>query len=205
LYTFDFSGWLRLAQFDARAWKIAAQQYSSTTIDRFIEARVLSHLMTWDPVKLVNQGFELKAAADSTLPARWSRFQSTASTAYLDSANKASGSYALTIVSNGTSWQKVFQPWSEYVPSATYVLSFDGATDGSAAGGKIWVMNKTLGTTIQSYVFANTAWQNHTFTFTAPSNGAHEVEIYLGHNSYTTTGGKAYFDNVVVKKQGDAW
>ncbi|GAA3400902.1 hypothetical protein ACFFNY_15340 [Paenibacillus hodogayensis] len=205
MYTKDLSGWLKLAQFDPNVWAIGAEQYRSSPPVRFIEALVLSQIMKWDPVKLVNQGLELKSAQDATLPARWTRFQSTAATAYLDSANKASGSYGLTIVANGTSWQKVYQEWEKYKASTGYTVTFDAKTDGSAAGGKIWVVNETAGTTIAAYNFVNTAWQSHTFTFTAPANATDAVRIYLGHNSYTTSGGKAYFDNVVVKQTGDAW
>ncbi|WP_127584885.1 hypothetical protein [Paenibacillus koleovorans] len=205
LYSLDIPGWLRLAQFDADAWIIGANQYSGLTPLRHLEALTLARIMAWDPVKLVNQGFELKNATDATLPARWTRFQSTSSTAYLDGANARTGKYGLTIVSNGTGWQKVVQPWSRYTASSTYVVTFDGKTDGSAAGGKIWVVNKTTGATITSYAFSNTSWASHSFTFTSPSTASNEVEIYLGHNSYTPVGGKAYFDNVVIKKQGDAW
>lgn len=205
LYTKDMSGWMKLAQFDPAVWPIGAEQYRTSPPARFIEALILSEIMKWDPVKLVNQGFELKSTGDATLPARWTRFQSTPSTAYLDSANKASGSYGMTIVSNGTSWQKLYQPWDEYKPSTGYVLTFDAKTDGSAAGGKIWVVDETTGTTIASLNFTNTAWQTQTLSFTSPVNASDAVRIYLGHNSYTTSGGKAYFDNVVIKQSGDAW
>ncbi|TNJ59189.1 hypothetical protein FE784_37570 [Paenibacillus hemerocallicola] len=205
LYTKDMSGWLKLAQFDPTAWTIGAGQYGSSPPSRFIEALVLSLIMKWDPVKLVNQGFELKSGGDATLPARWTRFQSTAATAYLDAANKASGGYGLTIVSNGASWQKAYQEWKQYKASTDYVVTFDAKTDGSAAGGKVWVVNETTGSTTAAYNFTNTAWQTHTFAFSSPANTTDEIRVYLGHNSYTTSGGKAYFDNVVIKQSGDAW
>jgi hypothetical protein len=205
MYTKDMSGWLKLAQFDPLAWSIGAEQYRSYTPARFIESLVLSEIMKWDPVKLVNQGFELKSSADATLPARWTRFQSTALTAYLDASNKATGSYGMTIVSNGSTWQKVYQEWEQYKASTNYVLTFDGKTDGSLAGGKVWIINETAGTTIASYNFSNTAWSGHTLNFTAPANTTDVIKIYLGHDSYTVSGGKAYFDNVVVKQSGDTW
>jgi hypothetical protein len=205
MYTTNMSGWIKLVQFDPLVWHLAAEQYRTYTPTKHYEALVLSEIMKWDPVKLVNQGFEFQSAADATLPLRWARFQATPATAYRDPANKTAGNYGVTIVGNGTKWQKLYQVWEQYEPSADYVLTFDGKTDGSPAGGKVWVLNETKGTTIAAYEFTNTDWETHALPFTAPANGTDVVKIYLGHKVYTVSGGKAHFDNVAIRKAGDAW
>lgn len=198
---------VELAQFNNNAWKAAARQYSGYNMSaaHSSEALTLTEIMKWDPVKLVNQGFELDSNTDGTLPSRWTRVGSTSATAYQDSSNKFTGAYGMTLVSNGTSAQTVYQRMDEEVASATYVVSFDGKTDGSGAGGKVWAYDETAGTTLGSVTFTGTSWQPYSFTFTAPSVTNHVLKIYLGHNNIAINNGKTYFDNVVVKRQGDAW
>ncbi|HEY0945653.1 MAG TPA: hypothetical protein VGD81_10310 [Opitutaceae bacterium] len=198
-------GWIPYAQFDPAAWEIAARQYDGVPVSNHTSALTLSQIIRWDPVKLVNQGFELAASDDATLPARWSRFLSTATTAYRDAANKSSGDYGLTLVSNGSSWQKLVQPWPEYVASASYTVTFDGKADGSGAGGRVWIYNETTATTIASYNFSNTAWQTHSFTFTAPAIAGQVVKIQLGHLDYQVSNGQTHYDNVIIKRTGDTW
>lgn len=206
---FDFSremwGWVPLAQFDPMAWYIGAAQYAASAPSDPSEAATLSELIKWDPVKLTNQGFELADPADVTLPARWSRVLSTASTAYRDSTNTRRGAYGLTLVANGTQWQKLKQPWSDYVGGATYVVTLDAQVDSSGADGRVWIVNETAGTTIASYNITSTAWTTHSFSFTAPANGTDVVSVLLGHRDYTISGGQAHYDNVSIKRSGDAW
>lgn len=206
-YTLDMPGWTKLAQFDRRVWHIAAYQYDDSTFNaaRALEGLVLTEIMKWDPVKLVNQGFELRASTDGSLPARWLRAASTASTAYRDAAHKASGNFGLTLVSNGATAQRLVQQWAEWVPSVPYVVTFDGKTDGSGAGGKVWVYNQTTGTTLGGATFTGTSWKTYQFTFTSPASTSHVVKVYLGHNNLMVSNGKTYFDNVVIKRWGDVW
>lgn len=205
LFSSIMYGWIPYAQFDPLAWTIAARQYAPVSVNDHSSALTLSQILRWDPVKLVNQGFELADAVDATLPARWSRFLSTSTTAYRDAANKASGDYGLTLVSNGSSWQKLVQPWPEYVASVSYTVTFDGKADGSGANGRVWIYNETTATTIASYNFTNTSWQTHAFTFTSPANTADVVKIQLGHLNYTVTNGKAHYDNVSIRPTSETW
>ncbi len=198
-------GWVPLAQFDARAWQIAATQYAAVAPSGHDEAVTLSQIIRWDPVKLVNQGFELPAANDATLPARWTRSLSTAATAYRDGVNKKSGDYGLTVKTNGTSYQRLVQAWTNYTPGASYTITFDAKADTSGAQGRVWVQNTTAATTVAAYNFSNTAWQTHTFTFTAPANGTDVVSVQVGHRYYTVVNGVTNYDNVVIKRTGDAW
>lgn len=207
IYKTDMPSWIKLAQFDNQAWKIAAYQFddSGFAADRHLEALVLAGIMKWDPVKLVNQGFELKSSADATLPSRWTRVGSTSATAYLDSANKKSGTYGLTLKSDGSTAQTIYQRWDEEVASASYVVTFDAKVDSSGAGGKVWMYDETTGTTLGSVTVSGTSWQSYTFTFTAPSVNTDILKLYLGHNNIAVANGLASFDNVAIKRSGDAW
>jgi len=197
-------GWVPYAQFDPLVWPIAAKQYAGAIPDH-TGALTVSQLILWDPVKLVNQGFELPASGDPQLPARWTRLLSSSGTAYRDGANHASGDWGLTLVSNGTSWQKLSQPWTEYVTGASYTVTFDGKVDTAGANGRVWIYNKTTATTVAAYNFSNTAgWQTHSFTFTAPGT-TQDLEIQLGHQTYTVSGGHASFDNVSIRRSTDTW
>lgn len=206
-FTLLMYGWVPYAQFDPLAWTIAAKQYEPlATITGHTSALTMSQILLWDPVKLVNQGFELPASGDATLPARWTRRLSSATTAFRDSANKTSGDWGLTLVTNGTQWQKLTQPWTDYAGGVSYTVTFDGKVDTSGANGRVWIYNETIATTIAAYNFSNTgSWQTHSFTFTSPTAATNAIQIQLGHQVYTVNNGCAYFDNVVIKRTGDAW
>lgn len=200
-------GWMPLAQFDEQVWTIASAQYDGLTYDELSAtfALTLTEIMKWDPVKLVNQGFEYISATDSTLPARWNRLLSSSTTAYLDASNASSGAYGLTLVSNGSQWQKLEQPWGAYVASETYRVTFDGMVDGGGADGRVWIYNADTSTTVAAYNFDNTTWQSHTFTFVAPSTAGQDLRIHLGHQDYTVAGSETSFDNVSIRVDGDTW
>jgi hypothetical protein len=204
-YSKVMMNWIELAQFDKVVWSIAAEQFRNYTPTSVGDLLVLAHIMKWDPRKLVNQGFELKSSSDSTLPARWVRVGSTSSTAYLDSLNKYTGSYGVTIKANGTSWQYLTQTWEDWTPSTSYTLTFYGNTDGSAAGGRVIVKNETTGASLANLTFSDTSWTSKSVTFTAPTSSTDVVKVYLGNTLYSTTNGKAYFDNVKIKATADAW
>jgi hypothetical protein len=204
-YSKVMMNWIELGQFDKVVWSIAAEQFRSYTPTSVGDLLVLAHIMKWDPRKLVNQGFELKSSGDSTLPARWVRVGSTSSTAYLDSVNKYTGNYGVTIKANGTSWQYLTQTWEDWLPSTSYTLTFFGNTDGTAAGGRVIVKNETTGASLANLTFSDTSWTSKSVTFTAPSNLTDVVKVYLGNTSYSVTNGKAYFDNVKIKATADIW
>ncbi len=198
-------GWVPYAQFDPLAWTIAAKQYALTPPDTHTSALTLSQILLWDPVKLVNQGFELPALNDNTLPARWTRSLSTATTAYRDSVNKTSGDWGLALKSNGTSYQRLVQPWEGYVASTSYTVTFDGKTDGSGAQGRVLVYNASTATIIAAFNFNNTSWQTHAFTFTSPAIDTNLVNLQVGHLYYAVNNGYTYYDNVVIRRTSDTW
>lgn len=197
-------GWVPYAQFDSRAWQIAAWQYKDRVIADHTSAATLSQILRWDPVKLVNQGFELPAPNDPTLPARWTRSLSDANTAYRDSANKTSGDWGLTVKTNNYSYQRLVQPWEGYENGVQYTVTFDAKTDTSGAQGRVLVYNITNSAIIAAYNFSNTTWQTHTFTFTSPTNDD-QVNLQLGHLYHNVVDGYTHYDNVVIKRSGDTW
>lgn len=197
--------WTELAQYDKRIFTIASEQYRNYTPGITAELLTLARIMKWDRAKLVNQGFELTTAADATQPAQWNRVNSTSSTAYLDSTNKYEGNYGLAIKANGTTAQQMNQTWEGWTASTSYTLSFMGKTDGTAAGGKVYVKNETTGATIASLSFTDTSWTAKSFTFTSPSSSSDVVRVYIGNNNISITNGNAYFDNIKIKATADSW
>jgi hypothetical protein len=201
--------WVRLTQFDAKNWKIAAEQYRSYTppVNMEPEAYTLAQLVAWDPVKVQNQGFEYKFFSDTTLPARWVRFN-TPNAAIIRSTSAPSSGQACAAITSTTGdgiWQGLYQDWTEYTPGVSYTVTFDVKTSGTA-GARIFMYNNTAGTVIGvTHDFDNiTTWNTaQTFTFTAPAAGT-AVRIYL-ENHYQSNAGTAYFDNVVIKRTGDAF
>ena len=89
----------------------------------------------YSPVEVDNDGFETASASDSSLPAEWKRFQSTSSTAYRSTGAAYAGNYGVVIKTNGTSWQKLYQPMKDYEPNSKYVLRVYAKTNGSPAKG----------------------------------------------------------------------
>jgi hypothetical protein len=206
LWSKEMYGWLQLAQFDSRVWKMAAEQYRNYTPTTASEALTLSEIMKWNPVKVINPGFELKASTDATLPARWTRLSgSNSTTAYLDVVNRKSGEYGVTVSSDLTAWRGLYQEWTEWEPNATYELTFDANTDGGAAGGRLFLQDVATSAILGSIVdFTNTSWETKTLTFTAPSSSSATIRLYLENKSYSVAG-KAHFDNVRIKKLGEPW
>ncbi|WJH36547.1 hypothetical protein N6H14_12785 [Paenibacillus sp. CC-CFT747] len=154
---------------------------------------------SYSPLDVPNEGFETASATDSTLPDGWVRFQSTSATAYRSNAagEYNNDSWGLVLKTNGTSWQKLYQPFTGYEPNTHYVLRLYGKTNGSAAKGQAYVYDRTAGTILGSVTVDGTTWSFYSVEFTAPAAG-HTLELWLGHQSYNVTGGTAYFDNVKV-------
>lgn len=204
-FTKYLSVWTELAHFDKRVFPIASEQFRTYSPVSYVEFLSLSNIMKWDRAKIVNQGFELQVSTDSTQPAQWNRLNSTSATAYLDSTNKYEGDYGATIKANGTTEQILNQTWEGWLPSTSYTLTFMGKTDGTAAGGKVFVKNETTGAILATLSFTDTAWTSKTLTFTTPATGTNVLRTYITNNDLTVTNGKASFDNIKMKATSDAW
>ena len=203
-FTRSLCNWTELAQFDSNVWKIAAEQFRNYTVSEATDLLVLAQIMKWDPEKIVNSGFEYRASSDITLPSRWSRWQSTSSNAYLV-YNSASGERGLVITTNGTQWLVVEQAIQEYKANTSYTMAYCGKSSSSTIGGRVEIYNATSETVIASQIFTDTVWTNHSFTFTTPNNTTDTIKVRLYQSSYSTAGISTYFDNVVIKRTGDAW
>jgi hypothetical protein len=197
--------WMELAQFSMTLPVIAEEQYRTASIGSGYQLLTLSRIMKWDRSKIVNQGFELKTTTDATQPAQWNRVNATSATMYLDGANAYAGFYGLAIKANGTTAQLAQQTWTKWQPSTSYTLTFMGKTDGSAAGGKVYVKNDTTGAILASVTFTGTTWTAYSATFTSPASATDVVRTYIGNNDITVTNGQAHVDNVKLRVTTDAW
>ena len=197
--------WMELGQFDINVFGVVAAQYSGFTPTNGAHLNTLSRIMKWDRSKIVNQGFELTTSTDTTQPAQWNRLNSTSSTVYLDSSNAYEGKNGLTIKANGTTAQLMYQTWQNWQPATSYTLTVMGKTDGTAAGGKVYVKDETTGTILATLTFTDSTWTSYAMTFTSPSNTSDVVRTYMGNNDITVTNGTASFDNLKMKVSTDAW
>lgn len=204
-YTKLLTGWVRMTQFNAKAWTIAAEQFRSSTPSSFNHAFTLAQIMAWDLVKVHNQGFEYKYFSDLTLPARWIRGGGTSSNIRLYTADKYSGKacVAITSATGDGVWQMLYQDWKEWKPNTTYEVTFNVKTSGTA-GARIFMRNTTNSTNVSGVMdYDSASWSTQSFTFTTPASGPN-LRLYL-ENHDLSTAGTAFFDNVVIKQVGDAW
>lgn len=148
----------------------------------------------YSPIELDNGGFELDLN-------NWTRFQSTTSTAFQNNEpavyNQSQyGEHSLTLKTNGSSWQKVYQKMMSYEPNTKYRLRLFGKTNGLVMG-EAYVHDRTTNTILGKATIDSTEWGFYNIDFTTPSSG-HNLEIWLGHNTYTVSNGITYFDQVEV-------
>jgi hypothetical protein len=199
------TGWTGMTQFNAAAWTIAAEQFRSIAPSSFNHAFTMAQIIAWDPVKVQNQGFEYEFFSDLTLPARWTRLGSPATSIQRYTADKYSGQAcaAITSTTGDATWQGLYQDWKQWEPSTTYVITFNVKTSGTA-GARVFIYNTTTSTVVgTTHDYDSAAWSTQTFTFTTPAAGP-ALRLYL-ENHDLSTAGTAYFDNVVIKKSGEAF
>ena len=204
--TYTPLNWAELPDSDSTIWTVIATLVNGKPDNASTLLEALTTVMWWDPERVPNWNFESPASTDVTLPSRWTRWQSTSATAYLDTAHTYTGRTGLTIKTNGSTWQRVMQTLSNWIPGRSYTLTFYADTNGSTAGGTAFVSNKTTGLILGIVSFAppsTSGWLPYSVTFTAPTNGSNVLELWLGHQHYSPSGGEVYFDNVRLKHTGD--
>lgn len=152
----------------------------------------------YSPQELLNTDFETISSGDTTMPANWVRWQSDATTAHRTTAH-AFGSYGLMIESDGALWRKAYQRLGTYEPNTIYDVKFWAKTNGSAAGGEIYIIDQTTDVILCRTSFTNTAWAALAFTCRTPAAAGHVLQVWLGHQDYRIAGGQAVFDDVSVK------
>lgn len=204
-YTRVLGNWMELAQFSMTLPVVGEEQYRNFTPSTGYQLLALSRIMKWDRSKIVNQGFELKTTTDATQPAQWNRVNATSATVYLDGANAYAGFYGLTVKANGTTAQLAQQTWTKWLPSTSYTLTFMGKTDGTAAGGKVYVKNDTTGVVLATVSFTDTAWTAKSVTFTSPASVSDVVRTYIGNDNIAVANGKSHVDNIKLRVTTDAW
>lgn len=154
----------------------------------------------YSPPEVANSGMETGASGDSTLPASWKRFQTTSVNAFR-TTDHAVGSYAARIDSDGLLWRKLYQPMGTYHPNTVYTLQFHAKTNGSAAGGRAYMIDQTTDTILCSVVVTSTVWKHHSTECRTPAAAGHPLEVWIGHDDYRIAGGRAWFDEVKVNGQ----
>ncbi|MCG5454656.1 hypothetical protein PSH03_003818 [Micromonospora sp. PSH03] len=152
----------------------------------------------YSPDEVLNTGFETAASGDSTMAANWTRWQTTSATARR-TTDRASGAYGMQINSDGAAWRRIYQQLGTYEPNTVYDLTFRARTNGSAAGGRAHIIDRTTNTVLCSTAFTNTTWATHSTGCRTPSAAGHDLQLFLGHSDYQISGGSASFDDVTVK------
>lgn len=196
--------WAEYAQWAKAIFSIVGEQYRNSTTQGAYDMLALARVMKWDRAKLVNQSFELATSFDATQPAQWNRVNSTATTMFRDSANAYSGSYGLTVKATGGTAQLASQSWEGWRAGTSYTLTFVGKTDGTAAGGLVYVKNETSGAVLASVPFTGTAWTPLSATFTSPATASDVVRVYIGNRDATVVG-SAHVDDIKIRGTTDPW
>lgn len=177
---------IKLARLDQSGWAAYFDDFSIKPVETVVNS-------------LQNGDFETANPTDSTLPDQWARLGTSAYTyGSTASGEHASGNTGLVVKSDGTAWKEVYQQLP-YTPDATYTLTFNGKTNSSSAYGRILVYNATDSQYILDQTFNNTSWQQHSYTFNAPSAAGKTIYVYLRQSTYTQPSWIAYFDKVVIE------
>jgi hypothetical protein len=196
-----------MAQFNPAAWTIAAEQFRSYNITATNHnfAYTLTQIMKWDPVKVINNGFEYKDYDDLSLPAQWVRAGGTSAEIRRYTSDKKNGKnenenacVAITSADGDNTWQMLYQDWKQWKANTTYEISFDVKTSESN-GARIFIQNVTAGTilgTVHDYA-SSPSWSKQSFTVTTPSSTSPVLRLYL-ENNFKSAAGTAFFDNVVI-------
>lgn len=158
----------------------------------FDDVRVFAEL--WDSFA-PNGGFEEVESYDTTLPRYWTRTGTTlAANAVVTNGDKLRGNNSVRLAPSGGTAQQLIYRVRDFVPGASYTVSFQGKTTGTC-GAKIRLRNETGASDLGSTSVTASSWSAGSFTITAPSSATDELRIYLELNNTSGTG-YAYFDQV---------
>lgn len=151
----------------------------------------------YSPIEVDNNGMEVGASGDSTRPDQWVRWQTDSTNAYR-TTDAYAGSYAVRINSDGQLWRKMYQELNTYEPNTVYVLRVNAKTNGSAAGGRAYLIDKTVNQILCSIEVTSTTWQYYSTECRTPAVAGRNLQVWIGHTDYRVAGGQAYFDAVKV-------
>ncbi|MDF2657684.1 MAG: hypothetical protein K0Q94_475 [Paenibacillus sp.] len=144
-----------------------------------------------------NSGFEVGAYFNDTLPRFWYRGSgSDAANVLRDDTAQSTGlqSIRLTTATGGAA-QSLYYDWYGYKPGGTYTVTASARTNGSAAGGRLKVVDIETNTELVSIPVTATSWTTHTATFTAPIAYDHRLRVYVTHNNPAVAGGELWVDD----------
>jgi hypothetical protein len=188
--TNQFFAWTNFAEFNPLVWDIANAVCTTDPCT----ATIASNLAKWSRNKSRNGGFELSDPADATLPRGWQRFQSTSATATRVTSDPGMNDWAVSIKTNGSTWQVLEQKLEAYEPNTNYTISFLGRKLGSV-NGRAELFDYTTSTVLGQLAFSDTAWTRKTFTVRTPATG-HDVRLRLYTSAYTPAAQEVDFDDV---------
>lgn len=193
LWTYLYNHWINLAEIDHEVWDIA-NAVDKTAMDYYGYGP--SGVAKWSRNKLINNGFETQDPADSTLANYWSRYQSSPSTCYNDTASPYQGEYCILVKGNGVSNQIAEQKLVDYEPNTKYTVKFAYKTNG-VVNAQLDVYNYTDSQLLATdKIYSGTSWTTNSFTFTTPSVEGKDIRIRLYNSDYTKSTGIVYYDEV---------
>jgi hypothetical protein len=148
----------------------------------------------YSPNEIKNSGFELDIEDQKS----WIRFQAQPSTiarvaipSYYNDKNY--GEYGLQLKTNGQTWQKMYQKIRSYTPNTKYFFNLFGKT--KAVNAEAYIYDRTDNKVLAKLTVDETTWKYYHQSFVTPDAG-HDLEIWLGHESYTSMNGVSNFDEI---------
>ncbi len=173
-------------------WSRASAPTAMLTIAQLIDA------LPPDGQLLTNGSFE--TSGPGNMPSGWNRWQSTSLTGFRDTANAFDGKAGLTIKTNASVGWQVVQQALYYLPGAPITVTFQGSTNGSAAGGHAEIYDFSTGKCLAKVDFTNTSWQQFTLTTSAPVEAGHNLQLRFYQTNWKVKAGAAYFDAVTASQ-----
>ncbi|MDD5597719.1 MAG: HEAT repeat domain-containing protein [Victivallaceae bacterium] len=147
-----------------------------------------------------NGGFEEPYGSAKVRPAHWGKWGSFGwpQKSWRDVESPCTGEASLRMQNAGGYWQfHVYRIYpKDYVASKSYILSFQGKTNGTVAGNvTIYNLVKGKKTVLASKTFSNTSWEKFSIEFTAPKEKS-LLLIFLGLEKNTPEEAVVWYDNM---------
>lgn len=185
-----FHFWTHFAEFDPLVRDIANAVCEADGCSTVIASGVAK----WSGNKVVNSNFEQADPSDTTLPQRWTRYNSTSATAALTKTDTGLNDSSLLVTINGINWQIIEQRIEHYEPNTPYTVSFLSKKYGTV-NGRAQVYDYTTSTNLGQLIVSNTSWARNEFTIQMPEVG-HDVRVRLYTSAVSPVGSSVGFDDV---------
>jgi hypothetical protein len=201
-FSIYLSEWAGLARAGAGTWSLLEALYErnarwSGWPQHSTMIAITRLLGAWP--RLANGGFEAGAALDPTLPASWTRWQSTAATALRDPASALAGGYGATVVTDPSrGWQVLEERLRDYPAATAARFTVAARTEGGAVRGRVEVYDATAGAVLGTAFVSGRSWTTCTVDFTTPAAQGHDLRVRLYHDVWGVAGGVARFDEAAL-------